>query len=58
MDGQYKLSFHFHNPNDSGKMEIALVRVCIDANKSRVEQILEEIALSSNDENAFIKEKS
>ena len=49
MDKQGKLNFRFHDPNDPNALALALMHICIDANKSRVEQILEEVACSQEE---------
>lgn len=46
LDKQSKLNFRFHDPNDPNALALALMHICVDANKSRVEQILEEVACS------------
>ncbi len=50
MDKQSKLNFRFHDPNDPNTLALALMRICVDANKGRVEQILEEVACSQEEE--------
>lgn len=50
MDKQSKLNFRFHDPNDPNTLALALMHICVDANKSRVEQILEEVDCSQGEE--------
>ena len=49
MDKQSKLNFRFHDPNDPNILALALMRICVDANKGRVEQILEEVSCSQEE---------
>lgn len=49
MDRQGKLNFRFHDPNDLNTLALALMHICVDANKGRVEQILEEVACSQEE---------
>ena len=46
MDKQSKLNFRFHDPNDPNTLALALMHICVDANRGRIEQILEEVACS------------
>ena len=39
-----KLNFRFHNPNTPEELTKILLRVCIDANKNKVEQIIRDEA--------------
>lgn len=47
-----KLNFSFHNPNTPEEMTKMLLRVCIDANMKRVEQVIREEAAIALDENS------
>lgn len=45
-----KLNFRFHNSNSAESLTRALLRVCIDANMERVEQLIREEAMMELDE--------
>ena len=44
-----KLNFRFHNPNAPEELTKILLRVCIDANMKKVEQIIREEAADALD---------
>ncbi len=46
-----KLNFRFHNPNTPEELTKILLRVCVDANMKKVEQIISEEAFAL-DENS------
>lgn len=46
MDRQGKLKFRFHDPNDPNALATVLMHICVDMNRSRVERILEEVAVT------------
>ena len=47
-----KLNFRFHNPNTPEELTKILLRVCIDANMKKVEQIIREESAIAFDENS------
>lgn len=47
-----KLNFRFHNPNTPEELTKILLRVCIDANMKKVEQVIREEAAIALDENS------
>ena len=53
-----KLNFRFHNPNTPEELTKILLRVCIDANMKKVEQIVREEAAVAHDENNTGDKKS
>ena len=44
-----KLNFRFHNPNTPEELTKILLRVCIDANMKKVEQIIRDEAVLALD---------
>ncbi len=47
-----KLNFRFHNPNTPEELTKILLRICIDANMKKVEQIVREEAAVALDEDS------